>query len=387
MLMALWWRSLSLAILVLTLGGSTAWGQEVGERLRLELAVEVGLFAHSPAELNLRTTLRREAWNLELAITRSLAQTPSVRIQLAERLQHRSWEIGMELALEPPSNIAAQLELKAQSAVGQLHLGVVVPPVVWTAQGTLQRDDLRLQITGLQWRNNVFTLQKAEFRWTPQSNLNLTVQLDNSKPLPLHFEIAAAPLEGLQVSWISRFERQDDSSWIWREEELVLTRDRLQGGLSLSHLGWQEVWIERSERFGGALDLKGRVRLGPVGWLSTQLGGRWGDPLSGSIQADLEISPSGWQLLADASRLSPNLTLQGKMGLNSGSISNLMILGRAMQGAAQLDGLFNYTGGFWLLNLSGSLSLETWTLNASSSWRSPLGWEKGSFGITSEFDL
>lgn len=385
--MALWWRSLSFAILVLTLEGSIAWGQEVEEQLHLELTVEVGLFAHSPPELNVRTTLRRGDWNLQLAITRSLAQTPSVRIQLAERLQYGSWGIGMEFVWEPSAGIAAQLELKAQSAIAQLHLGVQVPPVAWTAQGTLQRDDLHLQITGLRWQNNVFTLQKAELRWTPQSNLNLTAQLDNSKPLPLHFEIAADLLERLQVSWISRFEMQDDSSWIWREADLVLTRDRLQGGLSVSHLGWQEVWIERSERFGGGLDLKGRVRLGPMGWLSTELEGRWGDPLGGSIQADLGISPSGWQLLADASRLNPNLTLQGKLGLNSGRISNLMLLGRAMQGTAQLDGLFNYTGSFWLLNLSGSLSWETWTLNASSSWRSLLGWEKGSFGITREFDL
>jgi hypothetical protein len=120
--------------------------------------------------------------------------------------------------------------------------------------------------------------------------------------------------------------------------------------------------------------------LKPEGWdlkLSTQISAAMGS----SLQGTLSLGGEGWGLHLEGQLLEFMGFLQGKMDLGPQGLTSLMLMGNTSLGELWLDGLLNYSGGFWLLDLSGSLPLGLWELLGSSSWSSLAGWEWGSLGV------
>ena len=384
---SIWQRTLSWMALTLALGSGIAWGQEIEEPLYFELGVEVGFFARSAPELAVRVGAQREGFNIQFEVSRSLEQTPSWRLALAESMQMGNHKLSAEANWEPAA-YSLQLGLETRGTMGQLAISVLLSPpevTTWTLRGDLQWRDLRLQLSQLRWQGDQLTVQGASLTWTPAQILTISGRWDGSKPLPLEVEAAWALPNATRIGLTGRFAQQEGLHWAWREADMTLARGRLNGGLAFSPLGWQEAWVERNVPLSERLEARGKLRVGPAGWLSAELGGRWNEPLAGSLQAGLTLSPDGWRVDSDASYWSSSVSFQGKLGAGPRGISNLLVTGRASPDGISLDGLFNYTGSFWLLNLSGALSQDVWTLSGSSSWTSLFGWDKASLGLGREF--
>ncbi len=382
---------------LLTLMSSFAWGQEISEDLRqVQLAFEVSFFAHSAPELTLRADLKRAAWQAQLEATRSLQETPSLRLGLSQSLEQASWRARASARWEmdapsSSSSYSVQLGLESRISFGQLALSVQFSPSgsTWTLQGWLKGPAWNLQIAQLQWQKDQWTLQGAELLWTLSQPLTVKVSFDSAKDLPLNLGLLWRFSPAEELSWLGQFiAAEEPSRWLWRKLELGLRSGPLSLGSSLSPSGsgWQEAWVEAEQPLRPDIDARGLVRWGPGGWLETQLAGRWHN-LADSAQATLSLLPGSWRAQLEASKIDIGFNLQGKLGLGPAGIANGMLLGQALYEVALLNGVFNYTGSLWLLDLSGSVSSDVWELSGSSSWISSTGWDKGVLSLSRSWEF
>ncbi|GEM_PF-6735321 len=422
----------SLLLLMLwSLGPLTGWGQvpdlapETAEVREVRLEVALGFSAQAAApELSVTLSAQRgeaEGYRFEghLRIVRSLSpeQTASWRIALTERLRWRdnAWEAE---ALWDPKGSSLAFEVQMQSAFGRFIGGLR-----WDSWGALSlgvqgQGDLAIWGIPLRYRwgrvemrwewgeapardpRPRLRVQGVELSWEPgpgsERSGRLSVRYDESQPLPLEVEIRGrTPGGGLEGRLQLRLVRGE-----WRELEASFVRDPLAGGLLFgSDEGWRRAWVSGRGELPLALEpgrgeevsspfarqraeVWGRLAVGPDGWQGTEVGGRWEDLLRGGMEGLLRLAaPQGWDLRLEGRYFGTTLTAQGQLGWGPRGLARLLVLGQGTFDDLSWDGLFQRTGGFWLLNLGGALARGPWTVRGASAWSALWGWERATLGI------
>lgn len=432
-------------ILILGLSGGSAWGQGLeGPPMppqppaRLELAVEVGFFAQAEPELTVRATWLKGPWQLSAEVTRTLIQSPSWRFRLSEHVSKGPATIGVGLGWESRVGFSADFNLNWNDPPQRANISGGASPqegMSWMLNWDLGWEDLSVQAEQLRFSTGRWeVLKRATLSWQPASWLSVRLQADRTGLKPLEVAVKHDLGGGLSLSILGQFAIDErlrlhglglgftqgrlgagvslapDGRWrsAWLGSEL------LRGGVEFSDEGWREIWVKGAQAVGSGR-LKGRVTFGPEGWRGLKLEAGLPAPLySGSLQGvldlkkeswDLKLSTQisagpgsslqgtlslgtkGWGLHLEGQLLELIVFLQGKMDLGPQGIASLMLMGNAALGDLWLDGLFNYSGGIWLLDLSGGLPLGLWELLGTSSWSSLGGWEWGSLGVVRLFDL
>jgi hypothetical protein len=361
------------------------------EPRQVQVGIEVGFFVDGPPELTLHAGVQRGGWRAEIRATRDLSQSPSLRIGFAQSVEQPGWRVVGEANWEP-SQTSLRLGLEAQgtlAAIGahtQMNVSVEAAfpgGLAWEFQGSLQAEGLRVRVEPLRWQADQFAWESVDLAWSPDAAMTVRATLDSSTLYPLQLGLQRRLEEELEVQWTSRFALREHAlwDWQWREMQVAATRGSWSTGLVATLHGWQEAWIEGSHSFLAGSKGRGRLRIGPSGWLGTELGGTWRDPSSGSLQAGLKFAPRGWAAATDFSWFDPSFSLQGKVGLTPGGLEDLMLVGRAAGDAMALSGLLKYARGFSLLNLSGDISQEEWQWGGAASWTSQTGWENTSVSL------
>lgn len=329
---------------------------------------------------------------MQMDATRSLVQTPSLRMNFSEGLEYQGWRATVAASWEPSGSLL-RLDLETRRTLGparlQIGMGLeaALPGAIsWGLHGSLQHEGVSLQVKQLRWQEEQLLLKGAEFTWTPDPVTTLKAQLDSSKDVPLKLKLERTLSEESQVNWTGRFSPTEDGRWLWEDMRLELTQEPFGTGVKVSPLGLQEFSLGGRQAIQEDSEASAAIRLGPAGeWLSTELGGAWHDPFSNSLQTSLTLSPEGWKAQAEGTWLDPNLSLHGNLAITPAGLSELMLLSRAMYDVALLDGLMKYSDRDWLMDLSGSVSQQDWQWSGSSSWTSRAGWEKASLSIGKEW--
>lgn len=376
---------LVIAVLVL----AHAWGPIVqgAPHWRVDLNAELGFSALGPAELTLSTAVRGDRGHLTLELVRSLEPSPRYRIGVNGKLDMDRWRIGTQLTWRHRGATSAEVELGVHHAWGDATLTVapVPAPLVWTIKGGAAWDPLLVKLTGLTGDlTGELDLDGVAFEWVtaPRSTISGTFNPTQSEPLEIRIEAPLFQQIGFDGT-LGLARGASRADWRWAQADIALERSPIHTEFHLTPGGWTSWSMRHTAKITEALQWGASTEFTPQGWAKNEARLSWAPGPGANWTAKLTRDPSDWRLGASGSwaPFDRPWSIDGEGTIGPGGLRDGRVSARATPGDLFLDGLFDYSGGFWLLDLSGSLAHGPWTLEGASSWMAVFGWDQGSLSL------